>query len=468
MKSGDRTINWISTGYRVAMKRLRTSLSRRLAFSLRRRRRRNLRRRRPPLRLPELWSLRKQKWSKLSQKRWWNLKRRKWFRCSKGKDEGDSSFFQICRSNDSEQTILCGPRCAMCPNSVGATYRDALRDGHDWRLWSVSCPDEQRALCHPNWTSGSILSVLNWMNTFFSKKWVSDRKRESERKAVIDLLFHIVNPLLFCFLFFLYVVVGVKLWFHAVYIWIWLSSDTMITLRNQIPITVLHFQSHLLVYHSSNHSICICIFGEGMNLKSISHFGISFDDKVVSSLMERERDSLFAVMFLDRVIGIALSQDEWRVVIRSLVCLFRFEAVIFQSSFELESVIFWVSAHLSFLWISIFNTVNVLTMLSKPCIAYFCVCFCFYCFRSNLPIDRESYHLLQCIIHWKIDTQTTTPMLLMLMIRINSHPPPQKDDDDDDDERINRLHRVTNGPFAPSFYTMCSFETCETKTEMDC
>jgi len=83
MKSGDRTINWISTGYRVAMKRLRTSLSRRLAFFLRRRRRRNLRRRRPPLRLPELWSLRKQKWSKLSQKRWWNLKRRKWFRCSK-------------------------------------------------------------------------------------------------------------------------------------------------------------------------------------------------------------------------------------------------------------------------------------------------------------------------------------------------------------------------------------------------
>jgi len=32
---------------------------------------------------------------------------------------------------------------------------------------------------------------------------VSDREkeRESEREAVIDLLFHIVNPLLFCFLF---------------------------------------------------------------------------------------------------------------------------------------------------------------------------------------------------------------------------------------------------------------------------
>lgn len=390
MRRGERMISWTFIGYPAAMKRLRTSLSRRLALSLHRRRRRRKKRRRrlPPLR--ELRVLRNRKWWKSSQK-WWKQKRLKWSRCSKSQrwrrclahlnlplqwqptnNTPRSQMHDVSRLSGRHQSGLLTerPRLEVMANSL---FR--------WPTRIMPFQLDQRVHI--------IRTELNGMNAhhLLCQKWVIHR----ERKGSSAMLCHIVNyPLIdysFAFVF-LCVVVGVNLLFPRSIFQFWTYRQSICTF-NPILIQSLH---HIPSFIQS----VFVIFERENGLKS-SHFGIIYEAMriFVSSLMERLCSDLHSSSH-----GIALSQDEWRVVIRSLVCLFRFDSN-FQSSFELESVIFWVSAHLSFLWISIFNTVNVLTMLSKPCIAIFCVCFCFYCFRSNLPIDRESYHLLHCIIRWK-------------------------------------------------------------------
>jgi len=138
-------------------------------------------------------------------------------------------------------------------------------------------------------------------------------------------------------------------------------------------------------------------------------FGIWFVDKYYINIRYELISELISyfifIHFIDWWIGIALSQDEWRVLIRSLVCLCWSIAspVPNRRPFELDSNPISESLHIypffEFLyltpWLSWPNVIH----WEKPCNAIFCVWFCFYCFRSILPIDRDSYHLLQCIIH---------------------------------------------------------------------